>query len=171
MTKTILDFAKLLTERGLDFGLDRSHFHAEIEKRAAQSRRHGESKQQSYSRFITESAEGVELFKALRRAPAAPPQAPQDTATRNTKPLPGPASEEMAALARKLSRERKISYAQAYTRLFESEAHRDLRDRIKVEEAEATRAVRDQREPIWRAEEELERDDFRLGSSPGSRRI
>jgi hypothetical protein len=168
---SITDMAKVFVSgTGHDFGLDRTDFEREIYKMAEATKLPGESRAQAFTRISTQTAEGRILFKAAVRGKA-PVQSAQDFVERNTKPVPGPASEEMSRLAHKLARERRISYQQAYTRLFESEAHRDLRDRIKVEEAEATRAVRDQREPIWRAQEELGRPDFRLGSSRGSSRL
>jgi hypothetical protein len=166
----MIGFARILKNTGEASGFTREDFHAEIQKRAEATRRHGQSSAQAYASYLNTEA-GRILHDAYKRAPAAPPQAPQDLAACNTKPAPGPASEEMNALARKLARERRISYQQAYSRLFDSEAHRDLRDRVREEERQATAAVRDQREPIWRAQEELERDDFRLGRSPGSARM
>jgi hypothetical protein len=169
---TTLDIAKIFVDgTGHDFGLDRTDFEAEIHKMAAATRPPGstESRAQGFTRISTQTEAGKILFKAAVRGKP-PVQAAQDFMERTTKPSPGPASEELAALARKLARERRISYQQAYSRLFESEAHRDLRDRIKAEEAEATRAVRDQRKPIWTAERELEAD-FSLGVSRGSGRL
>jgi hypothetical protein len=165
----MLAFAKILKNTGETSGFTREDFHAEIQKRAEGTRRPGQSSAQAYASYLnTES--GRILHDAYKRAPAAPPQAPQDLAPRNTKPSPGPASEEMAALARKLSRERKISYAQAFSRLFTDAAYAELAGRVREEERQATAAVRDQRAPISRAQEELERD-FRLGRSPGSERL
>jgi hypothetical protein len=163
----ILDFAKLMnaSTTGQTFGLDKNDLHREIVKRAEKSRLPGQSAQQSY-RDILLTPEGNELYRAYKRAPAAPPQ---DFMPRNTKPVPGPASEELNALARKLARERRISYQRAYTELYTSEAHAELAAKIREEERQATAAVRDQRAPISRAQEELERE-FRLGSSRGSAR-
>jgi hypothetical protein len=65
---------------------------------------------------------------------------------------------------------RRISYQQAYSRLFTDEAHAELAARVREEERQATAAVCDAREPIWRAQEELEQN-WRLGRSPGSARM
>jgi hypothetical protein len=111
----------------------------------------------------------VLLGVAMRAAPA-PKQARQDFVPRNTKPSPGPASEEMAALARKLARERRLSYAQAYSRLFTDEAHAELAGRVRAEERQATAAVREQRQEIFSAQRELE-TNWSLGRSPGSARM
>src|SRR6516164_657307 len=112
----MLAFAKILKNTGETSGFTREDFHAEIQKRAEGIRRPGQSSAQAYASYLN-TEPGRILHDAYKRAPAAPPQAPQDTATRNTKPAPGPASEELSALARKLARERRITYAQAFTRL------------------------------------------------------
>jgi hypothetical protein len=160
----VLDIAKSVNQRaalGLDqhfMGLDQGHFHAEITKRAAKARLPNQSKEQAYAAQL-ETPEGRELFLAYKRAPAAPSQPAQDLVPRNSKPSPGPASEELAALARKLARERRITYARAYTQLLTDplEGHAELAARVREEERAATRAVCDAREPIWQAQRQFER--------------
>jgi hypothetical protein len=167
---TITDIAKIFVSgTGHDFGMDRTDFEREIYKMAAATKLPGESRAQGFTRISTQTEQGRLLFKAAVRGKA-PVQSAQDFVERNVKPSPGPASDEMAALARKLARERRISFAQAYTRLYTSEAHAELAAKIREEERQATAAVRDQREPIWRANEELEQQ-WRLGSSRGSARF
>jgi hypothetical protein len=163
----ILDFAKILNATGEPGGLDKGDLHREIEKRAAAARLPHQSAQQAYV-AVLETPAGKELYKAMRAAPA-PKSPPQDFVPRNTKPLPGPASEELSALARRLAKERRISYAQAYTRLITDPDNAELAARVRAEERQATAAVRDAREPIWQAERENERG-WRLGYSRGSAR-
>jgi hypothetical protein len=168
----ILDIAKSINQSaalGLDqhfMGLDQGHFHAEIQKRAV--RRPGQSAQQAY-RDVLLTPDGNELYQAYKRAPAAPPTAPQDLAERDAKPSPGPFSQQLAALARKLSRERRTTYARAYTQILTSPDHAELAARVRDEERQASRAVFEARRPIWRAQESLEQN-WRLGRSPGSAR-
>jgi hypothetical protein len=75
----------------------------------------------------------------------------------------------MNALARKLARERRLSYQRAYTTLLTDPDNAELAARARDEERKATAAVRDARGSIWQAERENERN-WRLGRSPGSAR-
>jgi hypothetical protein len=109
------------------------------------------------------------LFKAAVKGPP-PEEASQDFVPRNSKPSPGPFSEEMNARARKLARERRVSYQRAYTTLLTDPDNAELAARVRDEERRATAAVRDAREPIWRAERENGRD-WSIGQSRGSRRL
>jgi hypothetical protein len=87
----ILMFAKMTVDQGRSPGLDKSAFHAAIEKRAEEIRRPGESAEKAYTRAITETDDGRLLFKALKIAPAAAPvfpvavDPPQDYAHGNPK--------------------------------------------------------------------------------------
>jgi hypothetical protein len=172
----ILDFAKLMnaSTTGQTFGLDKNDLHREIVKRAEKSRRPGQSTQQSY-RDVLLTPDGNELYRAYKRAPAAPPQ---DFVPTRDKPEPkGPAAveldrlvEEFAARYNRTTTGRKLSRAQAYDRVFNDPENRRLRDAVRREEMEQTVRVQQLREPIWRAEQAFEAD-FRLGSSRGSARI
>jgi hypothetical protein len=165
-------FAKIYLESGNAGGFTRRDFENALHKRAEATRLPGESRQQAFTRAATADPQGRALFKAAVKGPF-PVESAQDLAPRTAKPAPGPASEELAALARKHARERRISYQQAYTRLLTdpNEGHAELAARVRAEERQASAAVRDARDPIWAAERENERPDFRLGRSRGSARM
>jgi hypothetical protein len=144
-----LKFAKILNDSGDAMGLNRDVYHREIEKRANETRGAQESPEQAYARII-ETPEGRDLFRAYKRAPvaAAPVQAAQDL-----KPEPaGPASKELNGLASELARVKRQSFEQAYTSILTDPDRKDLVRRVRAEEMAATRAVHDQRAPIWAAE-------------------
>jgi hypothetical protein len=152
-----LSFAKILNETGETCGLDRNRYHDEIEKRARETRLEGETAAQSYTRVITQTPEGRELFKAYRRAPA-PVQAAQDLVREKPKAA-GPASEELDELARAMSKDKGISFQQAHARL-QSDTNPErkaLVARVRREEMEATRTVREARWPITTATREYSR--------------
>jgi hypothetical protein len=154
-----LVFAKCLVEDGNACGTDSDTYHQALEKLALASKGANESLPKAYTRVATTTEQGRLLFKAAMMAPK-PKQAPQDLVPRNVKPAPGPASEEMNALARRLARERRVSFQQAYTRLLTDpdEGHAELAARVRDEERRASAAVRDARDPIWTAERQYERN-------------
>jgi hypothetical protein len=153
----VKDFAKILVETGEACGLDRDVYHHEIEKRAGQSRRKGQSFQQAYAKFL-ETEEGNLLFKAYKAAPVAKPevQAPQDL-----RPEPaGPASKELESLAAFEAKSTGKSFAQSYTRLLTDPDRAELVRRVKQEELSATRMVQDSRWPLNEAERTSQTRDW-----------
>jgi hypothetical protein len=151
-------------------------YHKALEDLARANKRAGESLQQSYVRMSEQSEAGALLLKAVLWAPK-PKQAPQDFANPEP-PYRGPAQaeidrivDEFAARYNRTTAGRKLSRAQAFDRVYNDPANRELRDRLKRESAEASLRVQQQRSPIWRAEESFERPDWRLGRSPGSARM
>jgi hypothetical protein len=151
----IRHFAKLLVETRNPCGLTRQDFEEEIAKRAG--RREGESTAQAFTRYATTTEDGKLLFKAAVMAPA-PKQAPQDFPTKKPEPKGGAATAELNELARAMAREKNFSFEQAFSRLWSDPTRADLVNRVKREQVEATRDVRDQRWPIAAAEREFERD-------------
>jgi hypothetical protein len=151
-----LGFAKILNETGNPSGLNRDDFHREIEKRATESRREGESLPQAYTRIL-ETPEGQVLHDAYKRAPRAPVQAAQDL-PHTPKPA-GPASKELDDLARAMAKDKGISFQQAHARLqADTNPERKLLvARVRREEMEATRMVRESRWPITTATREYSR--------------
>jgi hypothetical protein len=152
-----LDFAKILLNTGESSGRTKDDFHREIEKRAAEIRRAGESPQQSYTRYVTEMPEGRILLKAYRVAPH-PKQAPQDFVERRNVPK-GPAGKGMDAMIRELRRSKNLSYEQALSRI--AQDRKELLAAIRREEIEATAAVRQSREPVFDTKFD---EDWRLGN-------
>jgi hypothetical protein len=115
-----------------DSGLTREDFEAEIAKRAAPNRRPGESLQQLWTAFATETENGRALFKAAMSAPVgpAPKQAAQDL---KYEPV-GDASAELERMARDMARSKNISYERAYTALLTDPDRKELVARVKAEE-------------------------------------
>ena len=142
----ILDIAKSFCKSGHNFGLDRSHFEAEIHKRAAATRLPGETREQGFVRISTETEAGRTLFKAAVFGPA-PVQAAQDFPARRPQPA-GDASKELEELARDMARRKNMSFERAYSQLYTDPERKALVERIKREEADATRRVRAQRFPM-----------------------
>jgi hypothetical protein len=163
-----VDFAKILNTTGNACGRDRDDFHEEIEKRAAATRRAGESAEKAYTRYITETDAGRELFKAYRNAPAGPEpvQAAQDVEDEPD----GDASRELRQMANAMANEMNITSAQATWRLMSDPRRQNLVRRVLAEERSASGKVREQRKPIRLAQEALEKP-WRLGSSRGSARM
>jgi hypothetical protein len=134
-----------------DAGWTQQDFEAEIAKRAAPSRRPGESLQQVWTAYATQNPDGIALWKASRAAPVgpAPKQAAQDL---KYEPV-GDASAELERMARQAAKSKNISFEQAYVALLTDPTRRELAQRVKAEELSATRMVRDQRWPNNQAEE------------------
>jgi hypothetical protein len=152
-----LAFAKILNTSGNSCGIDRSAYHHEIEKRAAETRRAGESPQQAYARYATETLEGRELLKAYHNAPAAKPE----PAVQDLKPEPaGPASKELESLARDMAREKKYSYQQAFSALYTDPERAALVRRYDKEQAELKQRITDARFPLNDAERESRTKDW-----------
>jgi len=149
----VFDFAKILISTGNACGFDRDVYHREIEKRAAATKRPGESAAQAYTRVITEDPAGRELFKAVRMAPA--PIEPPRQAAQDTKPKPaGPASEQLERMARAMAKEKKLTYQQAFSRLITDPDRKELLEEIKREESRQRAQVSDSRWPLHNAERE-----------------
>jgi hypothetical protein len=128
-------FAKILVTQGIDCGQTREDFENDIAKRAETIRRPGESREQAWTRFATETDDGRLLFKAAMKAPPmAPPRAAAQDLSR-VKPSAGPASEQLQRMAEKMAKEKKLSVAQAYSRLISDPDRKELLDEIKREEA------------------------------------
>jgi hypothetical protein len=150
MDKGVVAFAKMIVDNGgaNPLGMHRQDFENEIIKRA--ERRDGESSQQAFTRFITETETGRVLFKAAMLAP--PRQAPQDLPVPERPEPAGEASAELERLAQFEAKAKNVSFQQAYTRLLTSPEHRELVRRVKHEELTATRMVADSRWPLREAE-------------------
>src|SRR5271166_3585779 len=145
-------FAKILVEQGIDCGQTRQHFENDISKRSEAIRRPGESREQAWTRFATETDDGRLLFKAAMKAP---PLEPPQQAAQDLKPEPaGPASEELERLARSMAREKRYSYQRAYSELYTDPDRAELVARVKREEAELRARVSAQRFPLHNAERE-----------------
>jgi len=129
--KTI-DFAKALVAGGHDRGLKRQDFEAEIARRAEDVRRPGETPEQAFAKYMTETDDGKLLFKASKLAPS--DDAAQDLVKPDEPKPVGPASARLQQMARIAAQEQRLSYQQAYTRLLTHPDHRELADRVKAEE-------------------------------------
>jgi hypothetical protein len=161
----ILDIAKAFNRTGEAFGLDQSHFHAEIEKRAAAIP--GDlSSYQKYARVV-ETPEGRELLKAATSAGRRVTQAAQDVAPEQKSF--GPAGKLLNELASDLARSKSLTLQESYSRLITDPARSDLVRRVREEEKRATDAVYAQRWPLRNAERSSE--NWRLGHTAGSRRM
>jgi hypothetical protein len=142
----VTDIAQSFEKTGNALGLDRSDFHRELTKLAAESRRPTESIEQSYARLAVESEAGKALFKGAVFGPA-PVEAAQDL----VKPMPqsaGKASSELEALARDMARRKNMSYERAYSELYTDPERAELVARVRREERDATARVRAQRFPL-----------------------
>jgi hypothetical protein len=165
----VTDIAKSFAKTGNTLGLDRSHFHAELTKLAAEARRPTESIEQAYSRLSVETESGKALFKAAVHGPE-PKPAVQDL-VQPSKPEPaGPASRQLNEMATAMARDKGVSFEQAFNRIWSDPDRAVLVQAVKREEFEQRARVRDARWPIAEAEQEFSRD-WRLGRTPGSRRI
>jgi hypothetical protein len=103
----------------------------------------------AYTKFVTETPEGKEMFKASLRSRRSVDQAAQDF------PVPkafGPAGEELNRLAAFMARDKSLSLTESYVRLLADPARRQLVSEVKREELSATRAVADSRWPLEQAE-------------------
>jgi hypothetical protein len=78
---------------------------------------------------------------------AKPREAPQDFADPTPKPV-GPANAELARMARDMAKEKRISFQQAFSRIYTDPDRKELKDRVDRESAEATRRVAQQRWPL-----------------------
>jgi hypothetical protein len=145
MSDGILTFAKMVIDQGVAPGLDCNDFHKAIEKRAEKIRKAGETAEGAYTRFITSDPDGKLLFKAYRAAPkpampfssAAPADEDQDYVPR------GPADKAMRSLIERHQLQaakdgKPLSYAQAFTRVYEEAANRELKAEWDAEQAETT---------------------------------
>ena len=130
----IVDFAKLAVERGVSAMLSRQEFEAEIAKRAETIRRTGETKEQAFTRFMTETPEGRVLFKAAKLAPVAEVKAAE---TKSPVRKRGPAHDEIDRLARAHAREKNVSYASAFAKVMVEPENRELAARVLAEERAA----------------------------------
>jgi hypothetical protein len=139
-----------------EWNLSKRDYEAEIEKRSEDYRRPGESRQQAFTRFATETPEGKALMKAaLAAPPAAPPKfADQDLVPE--KPPGGPASEELMRLARSMAKERKLTVDQAAARILSDPTRKDLLAEILREERRARTMISESRWPLNDAERQSE---------------
>jgi hypothetical protein len=153
-----LRFAKILNETGHSSGLDKGTYHRELERLAKAAKRSTESMPQAYTRIATETPEGRELFKAYHNAPVGkqPVQAAQDLPYQPV----GDASAELERTAREAARSKNISYERAYTALLTDPTRKELVARVRREELDATRMVRDQRWPNNQAEQQSKTRDW-----------
>jgi hypothetical protein len=140
----VLDFAKRQVE-GERTGLEKHDYLAAIEARAAKLRADGESKEQAFTKVITEDETGKLLYKALKRAPGsevkpAPqptPPSPEAAAQRL-----GPGHAKMHAMAIDFQRANpRHSYESAYSRVYSAPENAGLREKIKAEHLAASMAA------------------------------
>jgi hypothetical protein len=156
MADAALRFAKMLTTQGLDVGMTRQDFEAEISKRAEATRAHGESREQAFTRVATADDDGRLLFKASVMAP--PKQAPQDfQAKPPQRQFSGEAGAELERMARAMAKDKSISYEQAFARLWSDPEGAELVARAKAEAADKRREIAAQRWPITSAAREFSR--------------
>jgi hypothetical protein len=150
-------FAKILVTQGLNGGLDRQDFERDIAKRAEAIRAPGESREQAFVRYSTTTDDGRLLFKAAMLAP--PRQAAQDFPLPKKPEAAGPASRELDELARAMARDKGISFERAHAQLqSDTDPERKaLVARVRREEQDAARMIRDQRWPITAAAREYAR--------------
>jgi hypothetical protein len=169
MDRNVLTFAKVLVDsNGQNHcGITSDVYHAELEKLARENKRDGESLQQAYVRMSEQTESGRLLMKAALWGPA-PVQAAQDFVNPRPEPI-GEASKELEELARYMARSKNWTYERAYSELYTDPERKALVDRVKREEADTTARVRAQRFPM--PEEQGEAGAWRLGRSPGSRRM
>jgi len=137
-------------EVAAEAGLSRQDYEDAIHKRAESIRRPGDSKQQAFTRYAVETDDGRALMKAALAAPpmAPPKQAPQDLKPKSA----GPASEELERMARAMAKERKLTVAQAYSRLISDPDRKEMLAEIKREEARARAQISESRWPLHDAE-------------------
>jgi hypothetical protein len=165
-----LALAKALVVDGINHGATQEDFNAEIRKRADVSFPSHLSPQQRFTKFVTETAEGKLLFQAVLKAERVEQQAVQDLTP--PQKASGPAGRRFNEMAYATARANAISLGAARSRIAGDPAHADLMRRYKEENERATRAVYDQRRPIWNAERQFSRDGKdSLGRSRGSARM
>jgi hypothetical protein len=124
-------FAKMQAE-GRGTGLDKSAFHAEIEKRASDTRRAGESDAKAYTRIVTETEEGRLLLAAYKAAPVPAPVFPVNNDAAEDYAHGNPKDEAVRAIlegAKKVQEEAKtksvvLSDAQAFDRYYNAPENR-----------------------------------------------
>jgi hypothetical protein len=119
----------------------KADFYAEIGKRAEALRREGETKEQSFTRFITQESEGKTLYTALKRSQGTIEAASPRQVTQ-TEPAPTPslvALNKLAEEARKA--DPKLSFAQAFTKVYQDPKNRALAAAEKAERR--ARAMKD----------------------------
>jgi hypothetical protein len=115
--------------------ITKAQWHAEITKRAAAYRDVNETPEQAYTRFLTETADGNALYQAYKLAP----QDEQAEPVAVTPPTPTPTRsyERLTAKANELRKaEPKLSEAQAFTKVYEDPANRELVQAAKLERTE-----------------------------------
>jgi plasmid stability protein len=132
MSNRILMFAKMQTE-GRGTGLDKTAFHDAIVKRAAETRRSGETEAKAYTRYATETEDGRLLLAAYKAAPAPAPVFPvADDATEEYAAHGNPKDDAVRAIlegAKKVQEEAKtksvvLSDAQAFDRYYNAPENR-----------------------------------------------
>ena len=140
----VLDFAKRQVE-GERTGLEKHDYLAAIEGRAAKLRADGESKEQAFTKVITEDETGKLLFKALKRAPgsevkpAPQPAPPSPEAGAN---LLGPAHARLHSQAVDHQRANpRLRYESAYSRMYTHPDNAGLRAEINREHLGASMAA------------------------------
>ena len=110
----------------------KADFYAEIGKRAEALRREGETKEQSFTRFITQESEGKTLYTALKRSQGTIEAAAPRQVTK-TEPTPVPSYLKLQAKAAELRKS--DSKLTAFTKAYVDPANRGLVAQYKREEA------------------------------------
>jgi hypothetical protein len=126
-------FAKMQAE-GRGTGIDKTVYHAEIVKRAAETRRAGESDAKAYTRIATETEDGRMLLAAYKAAP--PPDAKQDDVPRVDPKGPAEQAMEEAVATHRADAAAQglpLSREQAFTAVYTHPAHRGLKSRYDAE--------------------------------------
>jgi hypothetical protein len=149
--------AKRLIETGETAGVDGDTYNAEIAKRA-QAAFPSLSREQRFTKYITEDATGKLLFKASTMAARSVAQAAQ-----NLGPEPksfGPAGAELNRLATEMGRAKSLTMQEAFRRLLTDPSRADLVRRSKEESRRATDAATRQRWPLWNGEKESQTKEW-----------
>jgi hypothetical protein len=112
-----IEVAKRVTA-GAPTRITKKEWHDEINKRAQAERRSGESPEQAYSRFLTETGDGRTLYQAFKRAPQGPQAETAAPAAKNT-PEPTPSYRRLMAKAEALREaEPTLTREQAFTKVY-----------------------------------------------------
>jgi hypothetical protein len=142
---SILMFAKIAVNQGRSPGLEKDAFYDAIVKRAEALRANGESRQQAFSKVITEDETGRLLYQAMKIAPGAevkPAPQPAPPSPEAAARLLGPAHARLHSQAVDHQRANpRLSYESAYSRMYTAPENAGLRAEINREHLGASMAA------------------------------